>query len=288
MVMGLEQFVYILANLSCFSLTQIMFWCKSTKTVYCGTVLFWLVEINSTNQKIDWPLFNNMEDILPWFSNRRDTQISVYIMMCLQKRTFRDTQCNFWPGFNVHVQPGRCFLQSPFSCETANIWNLHHFVSRFLSQVYLGFLKIKINLVKLTFWTAISGNESHKSVGYGTYTCTTLNIVLFLQLIGWKQKKVGGSWANHQYNQFLIWNGKKPRCIKVVPNPEIYAKRPSEQEWRMVAKCKVQLFLFISVLWMFVVGTESMDLVNDKVFLQEPYVTYPFEVNLSSIYELKA
>ena len=56
----------------------------------------------------------------------------------------------------------------------------------------------------------------------------------------------------------------------------------------MVAKCKVPLFLFISVLWMFVVGTESMDLVNDEVALQEPYVTYPFEVNLSSIYELKA
>ena len=56
----------------------------------------------------------------------------------------------------------------------------------------------------------------------------------------------------------------------------------------MVAKCKVPLFLFISVVWMLIVGTESMDLVNDEVAMQEPYVTYPFEVNLSSIYELKA
>ena len=38
------------------------------------------------------------------------------------------------------------------------------------------------------------GNESHKSVGYGKYT--TLNMALFLQLISWKQKEVGGSWAN--------------------------------------------------------------------------------------------
>ena len=48
-------------------------------------------------------------------------------------------QCNFWTGFNVHVQPGQWFLPSPFFCETANIWNLHHFVSIFFSQFYLGF-----------------------------------------------------------------------------------------------------------------------------------------------------
>ena len=81
--------------------------------------------------------------ILPWFSNSGDTQISMYIhvplVMLSFSKAFLDKQCNFWPGFNVHVQPGQCFLPWPLFCETANIWNLHHFVSIFFSQFYLGF-----------------------------------------------------------------------------------------------------------------------------------------------------
>ena len=51
----------------------------------------------------------------------------------------------------------------------------------------------EINILDSNFLSSSYGNESHKSVGYGKYT--TLNMVLFLQLIGWKQKEVGGSWA---------------------------------------------------------------------------------------------
>ena len=52
----------------------------------------------------------------------------------------------------------------------------------------------EINILDCNFLSSSYGNESHKSVGYGKYT--TLNMVLFLQLIGRKQKEVGGSWAN--------------------------------------------------------------------------------------------
>ena len=40
-----------------------MFWYKSSINIYCGTALFWLVQINSTNQKIDSHLPSNMEGI---------------------------------------------------------------------------------------------------------------------------------------------------------------------------------------------------------------------------------
>ena len=100
--------------------------------------------------------------ILPGFSNSGDTQISVYIHVsfghAVFQKAFWDKQCNFWSVFNVHMQPGQCFLQSPIFCESDNIWNLHHFVSIFWSVLF-RVLKIKINLVKLTFWTAISSHQ---------------------------------------------------------------------------------------------------------------------------------
>ena len=40
----------------------------------------------------------------------------------------------------------------------------------------------EINILDCNFLSSSYGNESHKSVGYGKYT--TLNMVLFLQLIG--------------------------------------------------------------------------------------------------------
>ena len=55
----------------------------------------------------------------------------------------------------------------------------------------------EINILDCNFLSSSYGNESHKSVGYGKYT--TLNMVLFLQLIGWKLKEVGGSWAKSGY-----------------------------------------------------------------------------------------
>ena len=81
-------------------------------------------------------------------------------MWRLFQKAFWDNQCYFWPGFNVHVQPGQCFLKSPLFCETAIIWNLHQVVSIFFQFLFRG-LNIKLK-VKLTFWTAIS---SHHVVG---------------------------------------------------------------------------------------------------------------------------
>ena len=62
----------------------------------------------------------------------------------------------------------------------------------------------EINILDSNFLSSSYGNESHKSVGYGKYT--TLNMVLLLQLIGRKQKEVGGSWANFEYYvKFSFW-----------------------------------------------------------------------------------
>ena len=51
----------------------------------------------------------------------------------------------------------------------------------------------EINISDCNFLSSSYGNESQKSVGYAKYT--TLNMVLFLHLIGLKQKEVGGSRA---------------------------------------------------------------------------------------------
>ena len=62
----------------------------------------------------------------------------------------------------------------------------------------------EINILDCNFFSSSYGNESHKSVGYGIYT--TLNMVLFLQLIGWKLKEVCGSWANQsEYKGLNEW-----------------------------------------------------------------------------------
>ena len=52
----------------------------------------------------------------------------------------------------------------------------------------------EINILDCNFLSSSYGSESHKIVGYGKYT--TMYMVLFMQLIGWKQNEVGGSWAN--------------------------------------------------------------------------------------------
>ena len=90
------------------------------------------------------------------------------LIVCLYQIAFWDKQRNFWPGFNVHVQPGQCFLQSPIYCETAEIWNLHHFVS-----CSYRVLKIKLKLAKLTFRTAIS---SHQFMGMLSKKCEVWKI----------------------------------------------------------------------------------------------------------------
>ena len=87
-----------------------------------------------------------------------------------------------------------CSLVSVFCSRLFSV-NQLTFVYIILCQ-YSDHSEIKfgeINILDSNFRSSSYGNESHKSVGYGKYT--TLNMVLFLQLIGWKQKEVGGSWA---------------------------------------------------------------------------------------------
>ena len=59
----------------------------------------------------------------------------------------------------------RFFLQSPIFCETAEIYII---LCHVLITVFYRVLKIKINLVKLTFWTAIS---SHQVMGMLSKKC---------------------------------------------------------------------------------------------------------------------
>ena len=110
----------------------------------------------------------------------------------------------------IHVRFGHAVFQKAFRdeqytdqasmymCSQVGVFCSRHFSVKqltfeiyiILCQIFITVLfrvsKIKINLVKLTFWTAISSHQvmemSHKSVGYGKYTM--LNMVLFLQLIG--------------------------------------------------------------------------------------------------------
>ena len=159
-------------------------------------------------------------------------------MWRLFQKAFWDNQCYFWPGFNVRVQPGQCFLQSPLFCETAIIWNLHQVVSIFFQFVFRG-LNIKLK-VKLTFWTAISSHQvvgmsltkgwvmeniprwiwsfscnrlaenKKKWAGHGLNTCIKTTIkVCFLEKKNWfdisKTTKFQGS---HRYT-YCIFYGKK-------------------------------------------------------------------------------
>ena len=161
-------------------------------------------------------------------------------MWRLFQKAFWDNQCYFWPGFNVHVQPGQCFLQSPLFCETAIIWNLHQVVSIFFQFLFRG-LNIKLK-VKLTFWTAISSHQvvgmsltkgwvmeniprwiwsfscnrlaenKKKWAGHGLNTCIKTTIkVCFLEKKNWfdisKTTKFQGS---HRYT-YCIFHGKKQR-----------------------------------------------------------------------------
>ena len=58
------------------------------------------------------------------------------------------------------------FFLSPLFRETAKIWNLHHFVSIFLSQFYLVFQNTnksgEINISDCNFLSSSYGNESKK------------------------------------------------------------------------------------------------------------------------------
>ena len=138
-------------------------------------------------------------------------------MWRLFQKAFWDNQCYFWPGFNVHVQPGQCFLQSPLFCETAIIWNLHQVVSIFFQFLFRG-LNIKLK-VKLIFWTAIS---SHQVVGMSlTKGWVMENIPRWIwsfscnQLAENKRK-----WAGHGLNNVLccLWN-----IHSGAPLPRIYS-----------------------------------------------------------------
>ena len=79
-----------------------------------------------------------------------------------------------------------CSLVSVFCSRLFSVnqltFEIYIIMCQYSDHSFIRVLKVKINLVKLTFLTTISSHQSHKSVGYGKYT--TLNMVLFLQLIG--------------------------------------------------------------------------------------------------------
>ena len=103
-------------------------------------------------------------DFLPWFSNSGDTQISVHIHVTSISKSILGQSVLFLTRLQC-----TCAAWSVLSAVTTDC----------------------------NFLSSSCGNESHKRVGYGKYT--TLNMVLFLQPIGWKPKEVGGSWAKYMY-----------------------------------------------------------------------------------------
>ena len=95
--------------------------------------------------------------ILPWFSNSGDTQISVYIHTLSFKKHF---------GTSSILTRLQCTFAAwlVFSAVAIFLWNSYHlkftsFCVKFFITVLFRVLKIKINLVKLTFWTAISSHQ---------------------------------------------------------------------------------------------------------------------------------
>ena len=149
----------------------------------------------------------------------RLAQISVYPHVFwswwLHQIAFRHQQFKIWQASMYSlVSFSVFFLQFQLFRETAKNWNLHHFLS--MSHiVFFWVLKIKINLVKLTFQTAISSHQVMSfilnNVSYGKYT--TLNMVLLLHLIGLKLKEVGRSWAKVKY-WFVGYDNKRLMLLK--------------------------------------------------------------------------
>ena len=135
-------------------------------------------------------------DFLPWFSNSGDTQISVYIHVTSFSKSILGQSVLFLTRLQC-----TCAAWSVLSAVTTFLWNSYHlkFTSSCVNilSVFISGSKYKtkgeINILDCNFLSSSCGNVSHKRVGYGKYT--TLNMVLFLQPIGWKQKEVGGSWA---------------------------------------------------------------------------------------------
>ena len=97
-----------------------------------------------------------------------------------------------------------CSLVSAFCSRLFSVkqltFEIYKILCQYSYQFYLGSKNKnkfgEINILACNFLSSSYGNESHNSVGYGKYT--TLNMVIFLQLIGWKQKEVGGLWAKGQ------------------------------------------------------------------------------------------
>ena len=87
---------------------------------YLGSIIYWS---HVTDVYADQtPLYVHSTLILKqWRHSDQHVYSCAVWSCCLYQKAFRDKQCNFWPGFNVHVQPGKYFLQSPLFCETTYI-----------------------------------------------------------------------------------------------------------------------------------------------------------------------
>ena len=77
-------------------------------------------------------------------------------------------------------------LVSVFCSRHLLKFEIYIILCQILITVFFGVLKIKINLVKLTFWTAVSSHQVMGVISKKREVCKIYRaeIVLFLQLIG--------------------------------------------------------------------------------------------------------
>ena len=141
--------------------------------------------------------------ILPRLSNSGDTQISVYIHMpfghavFIQKHLGTSSvifdQASMYMCSLVSVFCSRLFYVNQLIFEIYIIlcqYSYHSFNKGYKNKTNFG----EINIMDYNFLSSSYGNEPHKSVGHGKYS--TLNMVLFLQLIAENKRK----WAGHGLN----------------------------------------------------------------------------------------
>ena len=105
--------------------------------------------------------------ILSWFSNSGDTQISMYIHVPFGHAVFIKKHFETSSVISDQASMYMFSLVSVF-CSRLLLWNSCHlkftlFCVNILITVLFRVLKIKINLVKLTFLSSSYGNESHKT-----------------------------------------------------------------------------------------------------------------------------
>ena len=167
-------------------------------SIFVRCFFFFKIILEARYRCIGWSVSPHCLCILPWFSNSGDTQISMYIRVPFSHAVF----------FKKHLRSSSVIFDQAtiYMCSLVGFFCSSHFsVKQLTFEIYIilcqysyhSFKFGEINILDCNFLSSSYGNESHKSVGYGKYT--TLNMVLFLHLIGRKLKEVGGSWAKYKF-----------------------------------------------------------------------------------------